>query len=316
MPLTLEQYAEHLEVRNEPRPEGPDPVPFKAKPYLPVMEDIRCVVFGGYGTLMLIAGGESYLINPDPVMRKISLEKTIREFAMWQSMSRKPGDPSDYMTTIFRQVLDGMVSMDPSQKDAEIFIEKVWEKILGRLFQKDYVYKVAFYGDLQEYCKKIAFYYLQASQGVSTYPNLLSTLRALKARVKLAVHGNGQCDAPIRFWRLLCRQGKLASISELFDAALSFWSFQIGYKAHSDRGWSALIRGLAGQNLRPESCLYVSSDLDRDLAQAKKRGFKTAVLLADKVSAKVDKDRLSDEKTRPDSLLTSLDQLLTMIPEG
>ena len=315
MPLTLEQYAEHLEARNEPRPEGPDAVPYKAKPHLPVLDNVRCVIFGGYGTLMLITGGESFLINPDPVMRKISLDKTIREFAMWQSMSRKPGEPSEYMTTIFKQVLDSLFPIDPNLKDTEIPIEKIWERILGRLFQKEYVYKVAFYGDLQEFCKKISYYYLQASQGVSTFPDLLKTLRSLKSRVKMTVHGNGQSDAPVRLWRLLCTQGKISNLGELFDPAFSFWSFQIGFKAHSERGWSALLRGIATQNLKPENCLYVSSDLDRDLIPAKKRGFRTAVLLADKGSARVDKERLTNEKTRPDSLLTSLDQLLTMIPE-
>ncbi len=94
MPLTLEKYAELLDNRGEPRPAGPDPIPFeKVKPAIPRLLGLKAIILGGFGTSMLIQGGESLLLPTDPIQLKIALEKTIKEFKMWASMSRKPASP-------------------------------------------------------------------------------------------------------------------------------------------------------------------------------------------------------------------------------
>src|SRR5215471_18390309 len=99
MALSLLKYAEHLDARNDPRPLGPEPEPFdSAKPHL-VPQPVKAVVYSGLGTLWL-AASEPELLPSDSVMRKIALEKTVAEFKMWASMSRKPGDPEDYLAVM------------------------------------------------------------------------------------------------------------------------------------------------------------------------------------------------------------------------
>lgn len=318
MPLTLEQYAELLDQRGEPRPAGPVPTPFpKLKPLVKPMPDIRCVVWSGYGTLMLISGGELFLVSPDPIMRKVAFEKTIQEFKMWQSMSRKPGEPWAYMCQIFEEILSAIRMKMSVVKGAEVRIEQVWERVLARLFQKDYYFDTAQYGDKAEFCKKISYYYLLASQGVALWPNALSVLKELaKRKVVQGIYGNGQCNSPIVLSRGLQAQGEFAGLPECFTAEFCLWSFETGFRTESPAAIELLLKALLGKRIDPAEALVVGTDAERDVAPAKRRGIKTALLLADRPSCKVKQAQLDNRATRPDVLLTSFEQILDVVRPG
>jgi FMN phosphatase YigB (HAD superfamily) len=314
MPLTLEKYAELLDDRGEPKPLGPQPIPFSnAKAHLKPLRDVRCVIWSGYGTLLLITGGELFLLNPDPVMRKIALDKTIREFKMWQSMTRKPGEPSEYLQTVLQQVADRITATRLGNADAVLRVEDMWLGVLRRLVQKEYTYDQGFYGDQVEYCRKISYYYVRASQGVSAFPGECAALRQLAARHTLGIHANGQCVTSVQLLRLLAEQNKLESLADVFDSRLCFWSHAIGSKKETERGFQPLVAALAERGWAPRQVLYVGSDADRDIIPAKKRGFATALLLADRTSARVLPQQLRAEKSRPDCLLTAFEQTLEIV---
>src|SRR5262245_55901488 len=98
MPLTLEQYLEHLDSRSDlPWPSAPDVDKPKARPHLTRLPEVRAVTWNVYGTLLAMAGGELWFEHPNDFVMETALEKTIQEFKMWQSMTRKPGKPSVYM---------------------------------------------------------------------------------------------------------------------------------------------------------------------------------------------------------------------------
>lgn len=318
MALSLEQYAEFLEKRGDPAPAGPEPEPFpRAKPFVKPLAGIRAVIWSGYGTLMLTPGSEVHLLNPDAIMRRISLEKTIQEFKMWQSMSRKPGEPSQYMATIIEQIVSQKLAATTGLgvgNKPEYRIEKVWDAVLDRLVQKDYAYDVAFYGDREDFTRKIAYYYVRASQGSSLFPRTLTTLRELKQRgLGVGIHADGQCVTPVTLGRLLAEQGRFTALGELFDPALCIWSYETGLKKESPGSWQTLGRALADRGIEPASVLYVGNDPERDLAPARKREFRTALFLGDRHSADVRPEQLKDPRTRPDILLTSLDQILDVV---
>ena len=97
MPLTLEQYATYLDGRDLPWPAPPAIKPKKAIPHLTRLPEVRAVLWNVYGTLLAIPFGELLFEHPQPFVMHMALEKTIAEFKMWASMSRKPGQPSEYM---------------------------------------------------------------------------------------------------------------------------------------------------------------------------------------------------------------------------
>lgn len=318
MPVSLEKYAELLDQRGEPAPIGPALVPFdRAKPHVPMMLDVAAVVFSTYGTLLFLSGGKPYFLNPDETMRQIALEKTIREFKMWHSMSRKPGEPWQYMASMFQQVLDAQIGGVMTGKDAVARIDRVWLGVLDRLEKKEYVYDASFYGPPEEFAQKIAYFYLRASQGVTTAPAALATLRTLKeAGLFTGVFGEAQCNTPVQLLRGLAGQGAVSSLEDVFDAGLCVWPFLAGIAADSDRGFSLLVKALADKGIPPAQCLYVGSKADAEIAPAKRRGFRTALALLDKMTAEVRPEQLKDPKTRPDALVTGLEQLTKVVAKG
>src|SRR5688572_3848713 len=166
MALSLLKYAEHLDARDDPKPAGPEPKPFPSvKPHL-TLQPVKAVIYSGLGTLWL-AAREPELLPTDETMRKIALDKTVTEFKMWASMSRKPGDPSDYLCAMLQTIADKLIAANLLTGRTEIRIEQVWQGILDRLFQKEYAYDAGFFGSPGEYSEKIALYYQRASQGMS-----------------------------------------------------------------------------------------------------------------------------------------------------
>jgi hypothetical protein len=94
MPLTLEQYADVLDSNATSWPVPPNPERPKAKPHLRRMSDLKVVTWNIYGTLLSISGGDLVFEHPDRFVMDLALEKTVQEFKMWGSMSRKPGKPA------------------------------------------------------------------------------------------------------------------------------------------------------------------------------------------------------------------------------
>ena len=105
MPKTLEQYASFLDTRDLVWPAPPEVHRPKAKPKLMRMPEVRVVTWNLYGTLLNIFGGQVLFEHPNKFVMDIALDKTVQEFKMWGSMSRKPGQPADYMGEIYRRVL-------------------------------------------------------------------------------------------------------------------------------------------------------------------------------------------------------------------
>src|SRR4051812_27116906 len=101
MPLTLEQYADFLDTRDLVWPAAPEVQRPKARSHLVAMPQIRAVTWNLYGTLLNIFGGQLLFEHPQKFVMDIALDKTVLEFKMWGSMTRKPGQPSEYMGHIY-----------------------------------------------------------------------------------------------------------------------------------------------------------------------------------------------------------------------
>ena len=315
MPLTLEQYARELEAKGDPYPAGPDPQPFESvKPSGKRLPGVRAVVWNCYGTLLLLDGCELHPVNPDRIMRKIALDKTIREFNMWQSMTRKPGDPADYMAQMLGTIVDQLNMSVAAAKDSVLPIERMWQKMVERLQKKEYSYDAGTYGDVEEYSRKIAYFYLRAGQGAALPAGAADALRELAGRgIRQGIHAASQCATPPQLLLKLEARGPVQSLGELFDPALCSWAHQNGVKAHSPSGFERLVRDVRQAGLAPAQVLYVGNDVDTHVAPAKAAGFRTALLLFDRRSGVVRKEALHDPQTAPDLLLTAHRQLLKVL---
>jgi hypothetical protein len=315
MAMTLEKYAEYLDTRDLVWPAPPAPQPPKAKPHLVRMPLVRAVTWNLYGTLLNVVGGQLLFEHPQKFVMDIALDKTVQEFKMWGSMTRKPGQPADYMGEIYRRVLgDLRLAPSPGEKYPEIPSERIWEAVLQKLLQKDYKYDAAFYGALDEYSRKIAYFFHASLQGTACYEGAAQALEHVHhGGLKQGLIADAQCFSFVQLQRGLTQQHCGVGADLLFDRSLRALSWEVGGRKPSERLFKHCLNQLATMGITPLQVLHVGSRLLLDLAPAKKLGMRTALFAGDKESLQATKEQLKDTATRPDVLLTELSQIAEIV---
>ena len=181
MARTLFEYAEWLEERNLLWPAAPKAAPAPATPFLRPLPGIRAVTWSIYGTLLTISDGELLHMHPQSIRMQVALDKTIHEFNMWNSMTRKPGAPWEYMLQKYKNAVEeqSMAASDQKGEIPEINSALVWRKLLGMLEKKEYQYDEAFYGDLDELSEKVAYFFHLCLQGAAAAPHAQQALSSV-----------------------------------------------------------------------------------------------------------------------------------------
>jgi FMN phosphatase YigB (HAD superfamily) len=308
MALSLEQYADSLATRDLVWPRPPAPVSAKARPHLEDLSGVRLVACNIYGSLLGIATGNLVFEHPTKLVMDVALDKTVQEFKMWQSMSRKPGQPSEYMYELYKKALHELrLAASPGEKHPEIVAEKIWDNIVKKLQKKDYKYDVATLGSIEALLGKIAYFFHASLQGTVPYPGLAATLEDLRSRgIKLGLLADAQSFTMLQLQRAL---GEGVRASEIFPANLRSLSFEVGGRKPSERLFKHFLAAAAKQGILPDAILHLGSRIIEDIAPAKKLGMKTALFAGDKESLRATAEQFKDPAFRPDLLLTELAQL-------
>ena len=315
MPLTLEQYASHLDTRDLPWPAAPAPVPARARPHLTPLPGIRAVLWNVYGTLLCISEGELRFEVANDFIMEAALDKTIHEFKMWNAMSRKPGQPSAYMREIYQKVLTELkLAPTAGERHPDFAAERVWDSIIKKLFQKEYTFDAAFYGSLNEYSRKIAYFFHASLQGTACYPGAAEALRSVSERgLAQGLLADGQCFTTVQLQRGLNRQEEGFDLIAVVPLTRRWLSCDHRCRKPSDNLFKAAVKGLREQGVEPHETLHVGSNLARDIVPAKKAGMRTGLFAGDKASLGATAEQLKDPQQRPDVLLTELTQIAQII---
>jgi FMN phosphatase YigB (HAD superfamily) len=316
MPLTLEQYVEKLDARTDlPWPAAPKIDPPKAKPKLKEMP-VKAVFWTVYGTLVAIPQGELQYEHAQGFVTAAALEKLIKEFKMWNSMSRKPGAPSEYMKELFDKALSTLrlTSGGGGEKFPEVQSERVWDDIVKKLQQKEYKFDAATYGSLDDFTKKIAYFYHASIQGTGAYPGAADALKLLPDRgVVQGLLADGQCFTVPQLQRCLKQQDPDFDLGSVIAPGMRIVSVEKKARKPSDTLFKAAVAACGAKGISPSEILHVGSNLTRDIAPAKKHGFRTALFAGDKASLSATAEQLQDPATRPDAMITELPQVLELI---
>lgn len=313
MAKSLQEYLEWLDTRSEllwPRP--PAVQPLKATPYLKPLPGIRAVVWSVYGTLLRIDGGKLQHLHPQPLRMQIALQKTIEEFNMWQSMSRKPGAPWEYMLQQYKRIVESDVLKASSRRGEmrEIDSAAVWSKLIDRLIRNEYQYDVGFYGELEDFAEKVAYFFHANLQGVAATEHIVEVLRqAAAAGLRQGILDDGQSFTPAQLLHALQQQSAMHSLSEFFTPAAVTLSSACHVRKPSPSLFAAGFAALVRQGLEPNTILYISHRLEGDLAVARSLGVRTALYAADAACCQVQPEQLRDPALRPDRLLTDVRQI-------
>lgn len=315
MPLTLEQYASYLDTRDLPWPAAPALDRPRARAHLVALPNLRAVTWNVYGTLLSISGGELVFEHPQKFVMDVALDKTLQEFKMWGSMSRKPGQPAEYLGQLYARALSELrMAPSPGERHPEIAAERIWEDIVKKLLQKDYRFDAGFFGSLNEYTRKVAYFFQASLQGTACYPGAAEALAAVRQGGLLqGLLADGQCFTLVQLQRGLAHQNAAASLSELIDPELRLLSAEHGARKPSDKLFRRMLDELGRRGIAPAQVLHIGSRIVQDLAPARKLGMRTGLFAGDKESLQASTEQLKDPATRPDVLLTELNQVKKVI---
>jgi FMN phosphatase YigB (HAD superfamily) len=311
MPLTLEQYANYLDTRELPWPEAPKIDPPKARPHLVRLRNLRAVTWNAYGTLLAITGGELYFEHPKQFMMDVALDKTIQEFKMWQAMTRTSGQPVDYLRPVYENLLKDQ-RMVPEKHDnfPEVRSDVLWDKLFRKLMKKEYRFDAGFYGSLNEFSKKVAYFFHASLQGTACYPGAAAALQLVKsAGLAQGILGDGQCFTLIQVQRGLKQQDAAVELGAVLDADLCTLSHEVKVRLPSKRLWQRAVEALEQKGIAPEEVLHIGSRIALDVVPARKLGMKTGLFAGDKASLQATAAQCHDRASRPDVLLTELSQI-------
>ncbi len=315
MPLTLEQYASYLDTRDLPWPAPPEVERPNARPHLVRLPGVRAVLWDVYGSLLSVKGGELLFEHPQKLLMDVALDKTVQEYKMWGSMTRKPGQPGEYLGQLYSMALAvarGVTS--GGEKYPEVASERVWEGIIKKLLQKDYKFDTNFFGALNEFSRKVAYFFHASLQGAACYRGAAEALRAVAAAgLKQGLLGDGQCFTAVQLQRGLAAQDEGAVLDELVPPGLRFLSHEVRARKPSERLFRHALQALAEQGVAPAEVLHVGSRLVQDLVPARRLGMKTALFAGDKASLQATKPQLKEPASRPDVMLTRLSQIADVL---
>jgi FMN phosphatase YigB (HAD superfamily) len=244
---------------------------------------------------------------------EVALDKTIHEFKMWNAMSRKPGQPSAYMREVYQKVLDE-VRLAPGEKHPEILAERVWENIIKKLFQKEYTFDAGFYGSLNEFSRKIAYFFHASLQGTACYPGAAEALQSLSgAGLAQGLLADGQCFTTVQLQRGLQRQEEDFDLNAVVPLANRWISCDHRCRKPSDNLYRIALRGLKEKGIDPHETLHIGTSVARDIVPAKRVGMRTCLYAGDKTSLSATPEQLKESANRPDVLITELPQIAEIV---
>lgn len=317
MPLTLADYINSLDERSDliwPTP--PPAAPIKVTPFLQPLEGIRAVTWNVYGTLLRIDQGQLMHLHPQQLRMQVALEKTIKEFNMWYSMSRKPGQPWEYMLRQYSDMIEEARMAGTKKKGdvPEVNSSKVWHKILDRLLKNEYQWDKGQLGDVDALADKVAYFFHASLQGTEAAPFAVETLAELTRQgIRQGLLADGQAFTLPQLQRDFRRQGHFDRLGQVLASDCVVLSTQWGLRKPSPSLYAAAVESFKKQGISPSQVLHVSHILQEDLAVAKKAGFHTCLYVADKNTCRFEAADVRNPEWKPDRLIADIRQIRDIV---
>jgi FMN phosphatase YigB (HAD superfamily) len=317
MPKSLYEYADWLAHRDDLIwPVAPPQTPRKAIPSIKPLPGIRAVTWNVYGTLLRITDGELLLLPSQQLRMQVALEKTIQEFNMWQSMTRKAGPPWEHLLAQYKDVLEELRLTTPARKGdtAQVDSVRLWRKLISRLEQKEYTYDTEFYGDPDEFAEKVAYFFHSCLQGIAAMDKAAVVVKGVAAAGFVqGLLADGQSFTLTQLLRAFQATTKLPPVNQLFSTGCVVLSYDVGVKKPSRTLFETAVQGFRHHGIPPGEVLYVSNCWPDDLTVAKEVGFRTALFAGDKNSLRASAEEILTSELRPDRLITELTQIRSLL---
>jgi FMN phosphatase YigB (HAD superfamily) len=120
----------------------------------------------------------------------------------------------------------------------------------------------------------------------------------------------------VQLQRGLAAQDPAATLDRLLTEGLTTLSYEARAKKPSERLFRQALAACARHGLSPAEVLHVGSRVTQDLIPARRLGMRTALFAGDRESLQATPEQLRDPLSRPDVLLTELDQIAEVVVGG
>jgi FMN phosphatase YigB (HAD superfamily) len=314
---TLQEYIESIEKRKLIWPQPPPLEPVKATPYIKPISGIRAVTWSVYGTLLRISEGRLLFDSANPLPMQVALDKTIHEFNLWHSMSRKSGPPWEQLYSEYKHFLDEQLMAGCKIKGdfPQVDSACIWSSLIARLQKKEYEYDVSYYGNVEEFSQKMAYFFHANLQGIEASPHALQALQSVgRSPVKQGLLADAQPFTFPQMLRAIGKQSTLPALESLFSMDHVTLSFQEKVRKPSISLYRKCLMRFQELGIAPQEILHISTRLKDDLVAAKQQGMRTALYAADKLRMQDEKKDIRDPELRPDRLMTDLLQIRDILP--
>jgi FMN phosphatase YigB (HAD superfamily) len=133
------------------------------------------------------------------------------------------------------------------------------------------------------------------------------------AGLKQGLLADGQCFTPLQVQRGLKAQVAEVQLADVLDEERVTLSYEVRGKKPSERLFRAALESLVAEGLAPNQVLHVGSRVTQDIVPARRLGLRTALFAGDKASLQATPEQLKESASRPDVLLTELNQLTEVV---
>ncbi|RLS53570.1 MAG: HAD family hydrolase [Planctomycetota bacterium] len=317
MAKSLAEYLDSLDSRSDlifPKP--PRRQPIKATPTCKALPEIQVVIWSLYGTLLSIDSGRLQHDHPQEFRMQIALQKTIDEFKMWNSMSRKPGQPWEYMLQQYRGVLEEMRMAGTRRKGdvPELDSTAIWGKLIDRLMRNEFEWDRGTLGDEESLAVKVAYFFHAMLQGTTAFDGTAETLARIgQAGLRQGLLDDMQQFSLAQLLQELRRQGAEGHLTTLFSPELSGMSYQLGIRKPSPTLFETVAARCGEAGFAPQQVFYLTNRLTDDLSEARQVGFRTGLMVVDASCTRIDANDLKNPNFRPDRLLTDVRQVCDIV---
>ena len=126
-----------------------------------------------------------------------------------------------------------------------------------------------FFGSLNEYSRKVAYFFHASLQGIAAQPDAAEALTLVAdAGLVQGLLADGQCFTTVQLARGLKTQSNGLNLDKLLPPDLRALSCEVKARKPSETIFRKALLALLGKGIRPEEILHVGSRLTRDVAPA------------------------------------------------
>ena len=287
------------------------PIPTGVKSKLSCLDEVRCVLFDIYGTLLISDTGDILTANEpseDEIIEgKLSVPDRQALFCLPELL--RISLPENFVPS---QVIKQRIKEQHQRQKSttliypEVDIISLWHEIFLSQLNEDIHHSVSPF-----ILARFALEYELLHNQVQLMPGVLELLHWLVARgFYLGIISNAQFYTPLILSALL-NLSDLSILNILRD--LSFWSYLHACSKPQAELFTSARYALGRHNIQAKEVLFLGNDMHNDIWGATKAGFRTALFAGDQRSLRLRKDMVEIANTEPDIVITELGQLKSVL---